>query len=169
VTSTLLHVARRILGLVFVVVIGALIVAAVFGRVVPMTGRTTFVVNGLSMEPAIPVGAAVVAEPVDPATLQVGDVVSIRVGPARAIFTHRITRIVQRDGSPWIETKGDANPSEDPALIPAADVIGRVGLVVPDLGYLLALLSTLSGVALALGLLGGTLAARALIGTFRAA
>jgi signal peptidase I len=56
-------------------------------RLVPLTGRTTFVVAGGSMEPAIGIGSAIVVEPVDPHALAVGDVVSLRSGPDRAIFS----------------------------------------------------------------------------------
>lgn len=158
--------AHRFLDLLLGLVVGVMVVAGVFGRVLPMTGRTTLVVQGQSMEPAIHLGSAIVAEPVDPAVLRVGDVVSMRVGAGRAVVSHRIVRIVERQGAPWIETKGDANPSADPALMPTSAVIGRVDLVVPELGYLLALLSTVSGIALAVALGGVLLAARAFVSTF---
>jgi signal peptidase len=93
------------------------------------------------MEPTLPLGAAVVVEPVPPAALAVGDVVSLRSGPGRAVFTHRIVRIAERDGEIWIETKGDANRTPDPSLTPASAVIGRATFVVPGAGYLIALLS----------------------------
>jgi signal peptidase len=141
-------------GLVVVLTITSVSVAAL-GRIVPLTGRTTLVVAGPSMSPAIPVGSAIIVEPVDPATLAVGDVVSLRSGPARAIFTHRITRIVLRDGEVWLQTKGDANPAADPSIVPAADVMGRSILAFPYAGYLVALASRPSGLVLvvALGLL----------------
>ena len=161
--TALMH---RVLSLLLGLLVVLMVSAAVFGRILPLTGRTTLVVQGQSMEPAIQLGAAIVAAPVDPAELHVNDIVSMRVGAGRAVVTHRIIRIVEHDGAIWIETKGDANPSADPSIIPATDVIGRVDLVVPDLGYLLALLSTGSGIALAIGLAGALLAARAFVGTF---
>ena len=117
-------------------------------RGVPLTGRQVLVVAGASMTPAIAVGSAIVVEPVDPADLIVGDVVSLRTGPERAIVTHRIVRIVQRDGARWLETKGDANEAADPAIVPASAVLGRVGLAIPFVGYLVALTSTISGLVL---------------------
>jgi signal peptidase len=97
------------------------------------------------MVPAIGVGSAVVVEPVDPASIRVGDVVSLRSGPAQAVFTHRVTRVVDRDGVTWVETKGDANAEPDPSITAATQVIGRVTLTVPGAGSLIALLSTPSG------------------------
>jgi len=137
----------------------ALVLAAVglvlLVRVVPLTGRLTLVVAGPSMAPAIATGSAIVVEPVDPAALAIGDVVSLRSGPTRAIFTHRIVRLVEHDGALWIETKGDANATPDPSILPASDVLGRVALAVPFVGYLIALVSSPSGIVLiaAIGLL----------------
>jgi hypothetical protein len=76
----------------------------------------------------------------------------MQVGSQRAVFTHRVLRTVIREGEVWLETKGDANAEADPSLIPASALIGRVQLVLPFAGYLVALLSTVSGVAFLLGL-----------------
>jgi signal peptidase len=107
------------------------------------------------MEPAIGLGSAVVVEPVAPTSLAVGDVVSLRSGPGHAIFTHRVIRIAQGDGGIWVETQGDANAAPDPALTPAGDVIGRVSVVIPKIGFLISVLSTPVGALffVALGLL----------------
>jgi signal peptidase I len=122
------------------------------GRVLPLTGRTTLAVAGGSMEPAIHLGSAIVVEPVDPRSLAVGDIVSLRSGPGRAIFSHRIIRVVVRDGTVWIETKGDANATADPSLTPASQVIGRASATIPGAGYLIALLSSLHGIVFVVSL-----------------
>jgi len=145
---------RRVLDLALVLLVAAALAGVFFGRILPMLGPTTLVVRGPSMAPAIPIGALVVTTPVEAAALAVGDVVSIRVGPELVVFTHRIVRVVPRQGEIWIETKGDANDTSDPALIPASSVVGRVSLTVPVLGYLVVLLSSLSGVLLLIGLVG---------------
>jgi signal peptidase len=145
---------RRVLDVALVLLIAAALAGVFFGRILPMLGPTTLVVRGPSMAPAIPLGALVVTTPVEAAALAVGDVVSIRVGPEQAVFTHRIVRVVARQGEIWIETKGDANDTPDPAIIPASSVVGRVSLTMPALGYLVVLLSSLSGVLLLIGLAG---------------
>jgi len=155
-----IHIARRALdGLLIgltVVVLGTILLS----RVIPaVSGATTFVVRGGSMEPAIPLGSAVVVGPVSPADLRVGDVVSVRVGAEKAVFTHRITRLVPRSDGLWIQTKGDANPGPDPSIIPASDVIGRATTWVPLVGYLIALLGSPIGVALMVSTAGSLLAA----------
>ena len=143
---------RRVVDAALVALIALALIGVFFARMLPMLGPTTLVMRGPSMAPAIPAGAVVVAAPVDPAALRVGDVVSIKVGPQRAIFTHRVVRVVPRQGETWIETKGDANANPDPAIVPASSVIGRVDLAMPVVGYLIVLLSSLSGVLLLVGL-----------------
>ena len=149
---------RRLLDLAFLVLALVVVAALILARGVPLTGRTTFVVGGPSMEPAILQGSAIVVEPVDPDRLRVGDLVSMRVGPAQAIFTHRIVRLADRGDGLWLETKGDANVKPDPVLVPASAVIGRVSLAIPGIGYVIAALSTSSGLALVGGLAGVLLA-----------
>lgn len=133
-------------------------------RLLPSTGRTVMVVSGPSMEPAIGLGAAVIVNRVDPADLAVGDVVSMKIGPDEAVFTHRIVRLVDRPDGLWIETKGDANKTADPAITPVTAVIGRVEVSIPRLGYLVAALSSPSGTGVVLGLAGILLAIVMLIG-----
>ncbi|MCY7419783.1 MAG: signal peptidase I, partial [Chloroflexi bacterium] len=124
----------------------------VLGRVVPLLGHPTLVVAGPSMETAISLGSAVVLDQVPPASLAVGDVVSLRSGADRAIFTHRIVRLAEREGALWLETQGDANATPDPSLTPATAVIGRVGLWIPYAGFLLALYSEPSGIVFVVSL-----------------
>jgi signal peptidase len=154
VLATATRMLRRVLDLALVLLIAAALAGVFFGRILPMLGPTTLVVRGPSMAPAIPLGALVVTTPVEAAALAVGDVVSVRVGPEQAVFTHRIVRVVARQGEIWIETRGDANDAPDPAIVPASSVVGRVALTVPVLGYLVVLLSSLSGVLLLIGLAG---------------
>jgi signal peptidase len=142
---------RRVADGLLIVLIGVVLFGVILGRVVPMTGRGTLIVGGGSMEPAIPLGAAVVIEPVATRDLAVGDVVSLRTGrDLQRIFTHRITRIVPRTEQLWIETKGDANTEIDPSITPTSQVVGRVTWSIPYAGFLLALLSIPSGVLVVL-------------------
>jgi signal peptidase len=138
---------RRICDSLLIVLIGVVLFGVVLGRLVPLSGRTTLIIGGGSMEPAMPIGAAVVVDPVHPADIQVGDVVSLRSGSnLQSIFTHRVTRIVPRDGTIWVETKGDANAGVDPSITSTEHVIGRVSMAIPYAGFVLALLSVPSGV-----------------------
>jgi signal peptidase len=140
---------RRVCDSLLIALILVVLFGVILGRLVPLTGRTTLIIGGGSMEPAIPLGAAVVVDPVEPSDIHVGDVVSLRTGATfQNMFTHRVTRIVERDGIPWVETKGDANATIDPSITSTAQVIGRVSATIPLAGFLLALLSIPSGVLL---------------------
>ena len=144
---------RRMLDLALLALILIVLTALVVARLIPaVTGGPTFVVGGGSMEPTIPLGSVVVDTPVKAADLAVGDVVSIKVGAAQAVFTHRITRLVTRDGALWIQTKGDANNTEDPSIVPATTVLGRVSVTIPGLGYVVQLMATMAGVAFLMSL-----------------
>jgi signal peptidase len=148
--------ARKSLDLLLIALILLVLATVVIARVIPwMTGGATYVVGGGSMEPTLPLGSVVFAVPVAPDQLAVGDVVSVQVGEQKAVFTHRITRLVDVDGERWLETKGDANDKKDPSIVPVTAVIGRVDTYVPYAGYAVRLLSTSQGVLflLALGVL----------------
>ena len=108
-------------------------------------------------------GRAIIVESVPSSDLAVGDIVSIKVGPDHAVFTHRIVRLVERPDGLWIDTKGDANRDPDPSITPASAVIGRVAVSIPRLGYLVAALSSPSGTGMVLGLAGLLLALAMLI------
>jgi signal peptidase len=149
---------RRIVDLGLIVLIVIVLLGIVLAKGASLVGRQSIVVGGGSMEPSIGLGSAIVVRPVEPSALAVGDVVSMQIGPARTTYTHRIVAIVDRADGRWIRTQGDANPSPDPTLVPAGDIIGRVELVVPFAGYLLALLSLPMGAMFVLGLAATLLA-----------
>lgn len=149
-SDRLFLIGGRVIDAVLVALIALVLAVLVLARVVPMGGHPVFIVGGPSMEPTLPVGGVVVLDPVAPEALAVGDVVSLRSGPSKALFTHRITRIVERLDGRWIETKGDANVAPDPSITPASAVVGRVAWAVPAIGYAVALLSSISGTLLVL-------------------
>lgn len=147
--------------LILVVVLG--LSAAVLIQLVPLTGRMLVVISGGSMSPAIPIGSLVIAERVaagDP--LAVGDVVTIRLDEGRALVTHRIVRLVDRAGAPWLELRGDANAEPDPVLVPASAVMGRVAATLPEAGRWLRAFTSGPGF-LALAGLAGSLYAISLL------
>jgi signal peptidase len=149
---------RRIVDLALVAVVVVVLLGVLLGKGAPLVGRQSIVIGGGSMEPTIALGSAIVIRPVDATTLAVGDVVSMQVGPERTTYTHRIIAILDRPDGRWLRTKGDANADPDPSLVPATAVIGRVEVVVPYAGYLLALLSRPMGVLFVLGIAATLLA-----------
>jgi len=149
---------RRIVDIALIAVILVVLFGVALGKLVPLTGRETLAIGGSSMEPAIPLGSAVILAPVDPSTLAPGDVVSMRIAEANAVFTHRVVEVVDRADGRWVRTKGDANADPDPTLVPASAIIGRVAIAIPLMGYLIALLSLPAGVLFVVGLAATLLA-----------
>jgi signal peptidase len=66
------------------------------------------------------------------------------------IVTHRIAEIQDNGGQKTYSTKGDANRSEDEDSISYSQIIGKVVLVIPKLGYYVAYAKSLPGLMLLL-------------------
>jgi signal peptidase len=109
-------------------------VAAVW--VLPRTGmgRSLNVLTG-SMSPAIPAGSLIVIRSVDPRRIAVGDAVTFHPRSNDALVTHRVVDSVSGpDRTLSFRTRGDANSGDDPYLVPAAAIVGKVMYQVPYLG-----------------------------------
>jgi signal peptidase len=104
----------------------------VFYRPISLWGDTHYdpVFTG-SMEPAIPVGGIVVIKPVEPGTLKTGDIICFKFSEDTSI-THRIINITNGE----FETKGDANENPDQWTVKKENIIGKVILTIPFIGYL---------------------------------
>jgi signal peptidase len=150
-----LRVAATAIRLAWVAAIVALMALMVMPHLLPALGRQVYIVRGASMQPAIPIGAVVVIEAVDPTDVQVGDVVTFRAASG-TVVTHRVLA-VNDAGDLSFSTKGDASTSPDPVIVPAASVLGRVEGMVPGLGSFLTTLATTAGTLAALGILGSLL------------
>ena len=148
---TVVITARRTLTVMWLVLVAGLIGLAAITHV-----TTTFVIQGGSMEPAIPFGSLIVDEPVSPDSVHVGDVVTIRADSG-AMITHRVTRLADLEAERYYEIKGDANRTADPVLVPATAVTGRMAVQVPYLGYVVAMLGTPAGFVSLLALVGAGL------------
>ena len=156
----------------FLDILGTLIMIAALlislGLTVPrFTGIQSYVVVSGSMEPAIPVGSLVYAKPVEPKTLQTGDVIvffnSNAASPSGGAgqdgvspITHRVVENRVEEGE--IITKGDANKANDIQPAEYRNVVGKVLAHIPKLGYLASPLASLQGkIALVLIILAGFL------------
>lgn len=112
----------------------------------PLLGIRLYAVTSGSMEPEIPVGAAVYAVPVKKEQLKEGDVITFSMGTEGVSATHRIIRVLKEGG---FETRGDANEEPDPKPVTYEQIRGRVCWVIPYLGYAGVLLGNLWGKAAA--------------------
>lgn len=143
------HVLRAVNVLAAVVIAVALVVLlrTVFTPAgeVPTIGGYSFMrtLTG-SMEPTIPVHSFIVTQEVDPADLQVGDIITFRSTDEAldgSLNTHRITQVYDQDGQLMFRTKGDANQIEDAEPVASVNVVGRVVWISATLGTLVSLLA----------------------------
>lgn len=124
----------KIIYYIFIVFIAAVVILLIVS-VFPITGNyKLMVVQSGSMEPAIKMGSIVMVKPMD--DYKIGDVISFgEVTRIKAPTTHRIYDIKVAEGQPVYITKGDANNAPDQREIPKREVIGKVLISVPYLGY----------------------------------
>lgn len=116
-----------LLILIVFLVIFAYLLPTVFGS------RLAVVLSG-SMEPGMPMGSLAVMSPVDPYTIEVGDIIAFNPPwESEATISHRVVEVL----SVGFGTKGDANEAPDPYVIPFEDVIGKVSWHIPHAGYAL--------------------------------
>src|SRR3954471_19902380 len=154
--STALLIARGVAAGTLAAVLLVFVALSVATQIAHRTGYPIFVIDGSSMAPSIARGALAFEQPVQPDTIRVGDVVTVRQND-QAAYTHRVWQVVESADGRQIQTRGDANATPDPALVPASAVVGRVLFWVPFAGYLLALLGLpmgMTSVALMIGSLG---------------
>lgn len=152
-------VLRRGLDLALAALVAAVLLVGLTAYLAPAVDGRALAIRSGSMAPAIGIGSLVVAIPQDPATLQVGDVVTVTLARG-TVLTHRIEAVVQQDDRRMFRLRGDANPRADPTLVTQEQLLGRVVVMVPLLGFLLAMMSMPIGV-LSLLSIGATLLAAA--------
>ncbi|MBO4247642.1 signal peptidase I [Halomicrobium sp. IBSBa] len=97
-----------------------------------------FVVLSGSMEPALSPGDVIIVDGSGP--VGVGDVITYDGGDAVPV-THRIVAV--EDGA--FVTQGDANENPDTGTVTRADVLGRVALTIPLIGYVILWVQTPAG------------------------
>jgi signal peptidase len=115
------------------------LLAVVFVVLPAVFASSLAVVYSGSMEPAMPMGAIAVMEPVDPAKIKVGDIIAFDPtwDATDVTISHRVIEVLEAG----FVTKGDANEDPDFEIVPPANVIARVRFNIPDLGYVLARIS----------------------------
>jgi signal peptidase len=123
------------------------------------------------MGPALAVGSVVVVQPVDPARVKVGDIITYHLSeePGKRV-THRVVEVVPQSEGLSFRTKGDANEEPDMYTVPARNILGIVRFNLPVAGYLAHYVRTPLGFALLIALPGVALIASELkdiVGTIR--
>lgn len=133
-------------------VFGVVAFALLFiGTKIDILGYEIKVVQSGSMEPAIPVGSIVAVKAVS--HYEIGDIITFGRDTKRSIpVTHRIVEKNVSEKNTGYITKGDANEEADGINVSERDIIGKVVLTVPYVGYLIDFARTPLGYGLLVGL-----------------
>lgn len=99
-----------------------------------------YIIISPSMEPTIKVEDAIVVMRQEPEELEVKDIITFISNDPRysgLTITHRIVGIEKSSsGQFFYRTKGDNNNTEDSTLVPSDNVLGKVILKIPKIGYI---------------------------------
>lgn len=127
---------RKIISYGAIAIFGLLLV---FYVILPtMQGSTRFlIVLSGSMSPDINSGDIVITNSINPEEIEMNDVITF-VYPDNPdnYVTHRVVDITYEQGVLGFLTKGDANEDPDTYIVSSSEVVGKVGFVIPYLGYL---------------------------------
>ncbi|MBP9836329.1 MAG: signal peptidase I [Candidatus Pacebacteria bacterium] len=135
----------------FYALILAALVVLFFAPPVPGLGEFEVkIVKSGSMEPAIMTGAVVVVQAAP--VYGVGDVITFSSRDSDVPTTHRIIGTEMSEGKEYFVTKGDANEERDANLVSVRDILGKVMVDVPYLGFVLDFARQPAGFALLIGL-----------------
>lgn len=126
-----------------------IMLVAVFALFAPRLGWRIDTALSNSMSPTLKAGGMVVTQPVDSTDIRVGDIITYGSPIDGKVVTHRVIEI--REHSPFLfQTKGDLNEDPDPYAVPLENIVGRVWLYIPLLGYAVQFIKTPLGFILLL-------------------
>ena len=115
------------------IVLVVVVLFAILAILLPSVFSTRLaIVRTSSMEPAMPAGSLAVMSPVDPANIEVGDIIAFDPPWEEGVtVSHRVVEVLDNG----FVTKGDAVEDSDPFIIPGENVIGQVSWHIPYVGY----------------------------------
>lgn len=123
---------------------GFFVISIIFlsAEIIPM--YQVLVVQSGSMEPTIMTGDVIVIK--KSYEYKTGDVITFNDTHSRRV-THRISANVSGKKDEFV-TKGDANRTEDNAVVNISDILGKVVYTIPDLGYFIVFAKKPVGIAI---------------------
>ena len=137
-----LRIISRVCSAVGAALLLAVAALALSGTIVPrLVGLQSYAIVSGSMEPLLPVGSLVYAEPMAPEELQPGDIAVF--WRKDDVIIHRVEENNREEQE--LVTKGDANDGIDAHPTPYENVVGRAITKIPAIGYFIMALSSLPG------------------------
>ncbi len=136
---------KLIMKYIITVFLMLLMFIVVFLVVAPYFGWRIHTAIGDSMTPVLKSGGIVITQPVEPADIKLGDIITY--SRYDTLVVHRVVEIIE-DDSLLFRTKGDANEEPDSHLVHDYDITGRVYLYIPILGQVVQFMKTPIGLGL---------------------
>ena len=145
--------SKKILNSLTTIIVVMFVILAILLVGVRIFGIDILTVLSPSMEPKYPTGSLIYLVDVDPAKLEVEDVITYRISE-KTTATHRIKEIIPDEDDPSIvrfRTKGDNNDDYDGSLVEFEQVEGKVIFCIPLLGHLAMYIQRPPGLYVAIG------------------
>lgn len=122
----------------------ASVMVAVFGvttLALFLFGVRGFIVETPSMGQTAPVGSLILTAPAQANQVKVGDIISFKPDQTpNEVYTHRVVKIDFRG----IHTQGDINGAADPWSLHQNNLLGKVGIILPVMGWVIKALPILA-------------------------
>jgi len=134
--KTRIFTPKKILSIGTIVVFTLLLLFYVILPTMQGSMHFLIVLSG-SMAPEANPGDVVVSTYTNPEEIQINDIITFTYSnDPKNCITHRVINITNENGSMGFQTKGDANEDPDQRIAQSSELIGKVTLVIPYLGYL---------------------------------
>lgn len=132
--------------LMLILMVFSVIQNKVSGGPPKIAGYHMYIVLSGSMAPAFDTGSMVFVKPVEPGEIEEGDIITFRGSEDSSLLTtHRVAEISGSGQGLEFITKGDANDVNDPNPVPGDNLVGKVALAAPYMGYLMSFGQTKQG------------------------
>ena len=100
------------------------------------------------MSPTFKTGTLLIIKRTDSGTINVDDIITFRKKNDTLSTTHRVVEIIEEDNTRKFVTRGDANNVDDPIPVSENEVLGKVTVYIPLLGYVFGFIRTKQGIIL---------------------
>ena len=124
---------KKVWDITSTVLVGIVVLIALFLMGAKVLGYRVFTVISGSMEPVYSVGDLIYVKEVDPNTVKVGDDITFVVNQDLVVATHRVIEIDKEKGE--FRTQGVANDTPDAKPVEFENVIGVPVFAIPYIGY----------------------------------
>ena len=141
---------KKIWNIVSSILVGIVVLLAVFLMGSRLVGYQVFNVISGSMEPEYSVGDLIYVKKVNTKDIKVGMPITFVLNEDLVVATHRVVKVDSENRQ--FTTKGDANETEDVAPVHFNNLIGVPVFAIPLLGYVSAYIQSPPGMYVAIGL-----------------